>query len=83
MNYNFIYIGNNTIYLQAGYKSLKDAKVGLREIAGLYCNSKGDKGIGKVTRHNLDKSVVVEEFKYIMKCKILHISDKLSDLHQY
>ena len=77
MNYSFIYLGNNTIYLQAGFSKLHDAREGLHSIVNLYCNNKGDKGIGKVTRHSLDKSVVVEEFKYIMKCKKLHISDKI------
>ena len=38
--------------------------------------------MGKITRHSPDSSFLVEKCECIMKRKILHIYDKLPDLHK-
>lgn len=49
MSYSFFYIGNNVIYLQAGYKSSKEARDGLKEIASMYMTSEEDKSAGEIS----------------------------------
>ncbi|GBE19564.1 MAG TPA: hypothetical protein ENG87_02325 [Candidatus Pacearchaeota archaeon] len=81
-SYSFNFVTENEIYVQTGFGKLQDARNSLHNIADLYCNNKGDKGIGKITRHSPDSSFLVEKCECIMKRKILHIYDKLPDLHK-